>query len=140
MSQENLDFVRNVFGGIDSTDRDALLDALPKLIAQFADPEIEWIEDPARADSHIYRGHEGVLASWARWLEQWDDYGWEAERFVDCGDDVFVAARETGSGSASGATVSAAIFIVITVREQKVVRWREYYDEATALKAIGLEK
>jgi ketosteroid isomerase-like protein len=138
MSQENVDFVRNVFSGVESTDKDALLAALPDLIAQLADPEIEWIEDPTRADSRTYRGHEGVLASWAQWFEQWDEYGWEAERFVDCGgDDVFVAARETGSGAASGATVSSAIFIVITLRDQKVVRWREYYDEATALKAVG---
>jgi ketosteroid isomerase-like protein len=141
MSQENVDFVRSVFGGIESTDKDALLAALPDLIAQLTDPEIEWIEDPTRADSRTYRGHEGVLESWARWFEQWDEYGWEAERFIDCGDDnVFVAARETGSGAASGATVSAAIFIVITLRDQKVVRWREYYDEATALKAVGLQE
>jgi ketosteroid isomerase-like protein len=103
MSQENVELVRSVFSGIESMDKDAVLAALPDLIAQLADPEIEWIEDPTRADSRTYRGHEGVLASWAHWLEQWDDYGWEAERFVDYGDDVFVAARETGSGSAGGA-------------------------------------
>jgi ketosteroid isomerase-like protein len=140
MSQENVELVRNVFGGVESMDKDALLAALPDLIAELANPEIEWIEDPTRADSRSYRGHEGVLASWAHWLEQWDQYGWEAERFVDCGDDVFVAARERGSGSASGASVSAAIFIVITLRDQKVTRWREFYDEATALKAVGLEE
>jgi limonene-1,2-epoxide hydrolase len=38
-----------------------------------------------------------------------------------------------------GSIVSSAIFIVIKVRDQKLVRWREYYDEATALKAAGLE-
>jgi ketosteroid isomerase-like protein len=138
VSQQNLDFVRNVFGGVESMDRDALLGALPELIRQLADPAIEWIEDPTRADSRTYRGHDGVLASWRRWLEQWEDYGWEAERFVDCGDDVFVAARETGSGSSSGATVSSSIFIVITIREEKVLRWREYYNEASALQAVGL--
>ena len=138
MSQENLDLVRTVFDGVESMDKDALLAALPELVAQLVDPGIEWIEDPTRADSRTYRGHEGVLASWAQWLEQWDEYGWEAERFVDCGDDVFVAARETASGAASGATVNAAIFIVITLRNEKVLRWREYYDEASALEAAGL--
>lgn len=140
MSQENVDLVRNVFGSVDSMDNDALLAALPDLIAQLTDPEIEWIEDPTRADSRTYRGHEGVLESWARWLEQWDQYGWEVERLIDCDEDVLVAARETGRGSVSGATVSAAIFVVITLRNGKIARWREYYDEGPALKAVGLEE
>jgi hypothetical protein len=60
-------------------DKEALLAALPDLIAQVADPAIEWVEDPTRADSHSYHGHDGVLASWRQWLEQWDEYGWEVE-------------------------------------------------------------
>jgi len=36
----------------------------------------------------VYRGHEGVRRSWERWLEQWEEYGFEAERFIDRGDDV----------------------------------------------------
>jgi ketosteroid isomerase-like protein len=140
VSQENVDFVRNLVVGTASMDKQALLAALPELIPQIADPAIEWVEDPTRADRHTYRGHDGVLASFTQWLEQWDEYGWEVERFVDYGDDVFVAARETGRGAVSGATVSSAIFIVITVRDQKILRWREFYAEAEALKTVGPEE
>jgi ketosteroid isomerase-like protein len=138
MSQENVEFVRNLVAGAASMDKQALLAALPDLIPQVADPAIEWIEDPTRADSRIYRGYDGVLASWRQWLEQWEEYAWEVERLVACGDDVFVVARERGRGIASGATVSSQIYVVITVRDQKVTRWREYYEEATALEAVGL--
>jgi hypothetical protein len=48
-------------------DKQALLAALPDLIAQTCDPEIEWVEDPQRADGRVYRGHEGLRESWERW-------------------------------------------------------------------------
>jgi ketosteroid isomerase-like protein len=140
MSQENLEFVKGLFAAGSDMDREALLAALPELIAQTCDPEIEWHEDPQRADGRVYRGHSGVRESWERWLDQWDEYGTEAERFVDCGDDVLVVARERGRGARSGATVSARNFIVITFRQGKILRYREFYDEAAALEAAGLSE
>ena len=140
MSQENVDFVRGLWEGAPQMDSQALLAALPELIAQTCDPEIEWIEDPQRADGRVYRGHEGVLESWKRWLEHWDEYGYEVERFVDCGDIVFVVSREHARGATSGATVSAVNYQVITLRDQKILRYQEFYDEAAALEAAGLRK
>ncbi len=138
MSRANAEFVEALFAGASTMRREELLAALPEIVAQVADPAIEWIEDPARADSHVYRGHEGVLASWRQWLDQWDEWGFELERVVDCGEEVFVAARERASGAASGARVSAAIYFVITVHDQKIRCWREYYDEGAARRAAGL--
>jgi ketosteroid isomerase-like protein len=140
MSQENVEFVKGLFAAASDMDKEALLSALPELIAQTCDPEIEWFEDPQRADGGVYRGHDGVRESWERWLDQWDEYGGEAERFIDCGDDVLVYAREHGRGARSGVTVSGRIFIVVTFRNGKVLRYREFYDEAAALEAVGLQK
>ena len=69
MSQENVEFLEGLFSGAADMDKQALLDALPDLIPQICDPEIEWVEDPRRADRRVYRGHEGVRESWERWLE-----------------------------------------------------------------------
>jgi ketosteroid isomerase-like protein len=138
VSSENVEFVRSLFAGAASLPKQALLQALPQLIAQVADPAIEWVEDPTHADSGVHYGHEGVLASWRRWLEQWDDYSAQVEQLIDCGDDVFVVARERASGAASGATVSSRVYVVVTVREQKIARWRSFYDEASARRAAGL--
>jgi ketosteroid isomerase-like protein len=139
MSQENVDLVKGLFVA-QELDKDALLPALPDFIAQTCDPEIEWYEDPQRADARVYRGHSGVRESFERWFDQWDKYGMEAERFVDCGKNVLVVAREHGRGARSGATVSARIFIVITFRDGKALRYREFYDEAAALEAAGLSE
>ena len=140
MSQENLEFVKGFLTAGADADKQALLAALPEVIAQMCDPEIEWVEDPQRADSRVYRGHDGVRESFERWLDQWDEYGMDAERFIDYGDDVFVVAREEGRGATSGATVSARIYLVFTFREGKVLRYREFYEEAAALAAVGLRE
>jgi uncharacterized protein len=138
MSKENVEFVEGLLAGAADMDTHALLAALPDLIAQTCDPDIEWVEDPQRADGRVYRGQEGVQESFERWLEQWDEYGYEAERYVDCGDEVLVVSREHGRGITSGASVSSRIYSVWAIRAGKIARYREFYDEQTALKAVGL--
>lgn len=139
MSSENVEFVRRLLAGVESVGQQELLEALPQVIAQVADPTIEWVTEPAHADSGIHRGHDGVLDAWRQWLEQWDDYGAEVEELIDCGEDVLVVAREHASGSGSGASVSSRVYAVITVRDEKITRWRTFYDEASARRAAGLE-
>ena len=138
MSQENVEFLKGLFAGAAEMDKQALLDALPELIAQTCDPEIEWVEDPRRADRRVYRGHEGVRESWERWLENFDEWGGEVERMVDCGDKVLVVAREEGRGSLSGATISQQNYLVFTFRTGRIARYEEFYEEQDALEAAGL--
>jgi ketosteroid isomerase-like protein len=138
MSNPNVEIVEGLFAASASMDKQALLALLPELIAQTCHTEIEWVEHPDLADSVVHRGHEGVRQSWERWLEQWDEYGFEAERFIDCGDDVLVITREHGRGQASGASASASIYNAFTIREGKIARYQEFYNEQAALKAVGL--
>jgi ketosteroid isomerase-like protein len=138
MSRENVEFAEALVSASSELDQQALLAALPEVIAQTCTPDVEWAEDPKRADGRIERGHEAVRRSWERWLEQWDDYSFEAERFIDCGDDVLIAFREHGRGATSGASVGARNFAVMTMRDGKIARYREFYDEHAALEAVGL--
>jgi ketosteroid isomerase-like protein len=140
MSQENIDFVRGLWSGVPDMDKDELLAALPQLVESTCDPEIEWIEDPSRADARTYRGHEGVIESWRQWLENFDEWGYEVEEVRDRGDRVLATIREEGRGSASGATVSARNYIVMTFRDGKILRYQEFYDQGMALEAAGLSE
>ena len=140
MSQENVEFLQGLLAGAAEMDKQALLDALPELIAQTCDLEIEWVEDPRRADRRVYRGHEGVRESWERWLENFDEWGFEVERMVDCGDKVLVVAREEGRGRLSGGTISQRNYMVFTFRDGKVARYEEFYEEQDALEAAGLRE
>jgi hypothetical protein len=94
MSEQTLAVVEALYAGAADADKQTLLAALPELIAQACDPEIEWVEDPQRADGKVYRGHAGVQESFEQWLEHFDEFGYEAERFIDCGEDVLVVGRE----------------------------------------------
>jgi len=136
MSKENVEFLSNFFAGAKDLDQDALIAALPELIAAGCDPEVEWIEDPSRADGRVYRGHAGVRESWERWLENFVDWGFEVESMTDHGDRVLVVAIEHGRGSTSAARVSARVYMLYTFRAGKVLRYEEFYDEQDALAAL----
>jgi ketosteroid isomerase-like protein len=140
MSQENVEFVKGWFAAAEGMDKQTLLAALPEFVEQTCDPEIEWSEDPQRADARIYRGHEGVRESFEQWLDQWEEYAFEVERIVDCGEAVLAVTHEHGRGTTSGASVSARNFMVLTFRDGKLLRYQEFYDEADALKAAGLSE
>jgi ketosteroid isomerase-like protein len=137
MSEENVELLRGLLAGAADLDKQALLDALPELIAQTCDPGIEWVEDPQRADARVYRGHEGVRESWERWLENFDEYGTDVERMSDYGDKVLVVAREHGRGKRSGATVSQRVYSVVSFRDGKITRYEEFLDEQAAREATG---
>jgi ketosteroid isomerase-like protein len=85
------------------------------------------------------RGLERSILAWG-WLEMWDEWGFEVERIVDCGDNVLVVGRQHASGTASGASVSSAIYQVLTFRSGTIARYQEFYNEEPALKAVGLEE
>jgi ketosteroid isomerase-like protein len=136
VSQENVEFIEGLFAGAQDLDKEAVLAALPQMIPEMCDPEIEWIEDPSRADGKVYRGHEGVRESWERWLENFDEYGLEVESVSDHGDRVLVTGIERGRGRASGAEVSARVYVVCTFRAGKILRYEEFYDEQGARAAL----
>jgi ketosteroid isomerase-like protein len=141
MPSENVEFVRAIFSGSGAMDKEAILAALPVMIPQICDPEIEWVEDPQRADRRVYHGHDGVRESFGRWLEQWGEYDFEPERFVDCPPDkVLVIAREQARGAQSGASVTSRIYTVVTLRDGKILRYQEFYEEPPALEAAGLKE
>jgi hypothetical protein len=83
MSQENVEFVRGLLSTAESMDKEAMLAALPELVPQLCDPEIEWVEDPQRADGRVYRCHDGVMESWRQWLDGFGEYGLEPVRIIE---------------------------------------------------------
>jgi ketosteroid isomerase-like protein len=138
MSQQDVELVRSLFDGMGNADKEALLQMLPELIEQTFDPEIEWVEDPQRADSRTYRGHAGVRESFERWMEGFDNYSFDVEDVIDCGDNVLVIAREHARGAASGAAISSRNYFVLTLRNGKLLRYREFYDgDAARRAAVG---
>ncbi|SRR5216684_6278849 len=136
MSEENVAFVRGLFDGAAGLDKQALLDILPEAVAQAFTEDAVWEEDPGRADRQVWRGHDGIMASWRRWLDQWDDYSFEVGDLEDHDDRVFAVITEQARGESSGANVSATNYLVLTFRDGKVARYQEFYDEHQARAAL----
>ena len=133
MSQENVEIARRWYEV--ATSKADLLAAMPRTMA-FCHPDVEW---SAPEDGTTYRGREGVRRRLEEWLNSFDDYRYEIDRIIDCGDDeVLVKASEVGRGATSGAEVRQTNYELLTIRDGLIVRIREYYDEGKALEAAGL--
>ncbi|HYU59978.1 MAG TPA: nuclear transport factor 2 family protein [Solirubrobacterales bacterium] len=137
MSEENLAIARAIFEGGAGTSKEAILAALPEAIPALIHPDAEWVEAPERVDSTTYRGHDGIRESFERWLEQWGEYRVEPQRFEDHGEKVLVVVHEYGEGHGSGASTEATIYVVLTFRDGKISRYREFYDEEAARSSLG---
>ena|SRR6516165_11823425 len=145
MSQENVKTVRAVMEAYQQPEMmAALVDG--ELDLELADPQIEW--DASRLTemlpdlAEIYRGHEGVRTYWRRWFGAWKDLQFEIEDVLDAGEDVVVLIRNQRQwGRHTGICTELPPYAqVFTMRDGKIVRWRTFPDQMSALKAVGLEE
>jgi ketosteroid isomerase-like protein len=145
MSQENVEIVRATMEAYRNPEVMALL-ASGELDLSLADPEIEW--DASRLETmipdlaEVYRGHEGVRTYWRRWFEAWRDLEFEIQDVLDAGDDVVVLIRNQRQwGRHSGISTELPPYAqVFTLREGKLVRWRTFPSQESALEAVGLRE
>ena len=145
MSEENVETVRAVMEAYQQPEMmAALVDG--ELDLELADPQIEW--DASRLTemlpdlAEIYRGHEGVRTYWRRWFGAWKDLQFEIEDVLDAGEDVVVLIRNQRQwGRHTGICTELPPYAqVFTMRDGKIVRWRTFPDQMSALKAVGLEQ
>ena len=140
MSEENVALVRAVVEAYREPELVARL-VSGELDLSWVDPEIEW--DASRLDkmvpdlAGVYHGHEGVRKYWRRWFEAWRDLEFEIEDVRDSGDDVVVLIKnQHQSGRHSGIRTDLPPYAqVFTVRDGRLVRWRTFPDQASALRA-----
>jgi ketosteroid isomerase-like protein len=77
----------------------------------------------------------------ALYAEAWEALVFEADHFIDAGDDrVIVALRARGTGRGSGVEVEAAAAYVVTLQGGKVIRLELYQTLDKALEAAGLQE
>jgi ketosteroid isomerase-like protein len=143
MSQESVDLVKRLLQMFARREHEAVF--------AFYDTNIEWDASNFGGDvasgvpddlQGIYHGHEGVRTYWRRWLQAWADLEFEVDDVRDAGDDVVALIHNQRQwGRRSGiATDMPPYGLVFTIRNGKVVRWRAFSDEQSALKAAGLSE
>ena len=127
MSVAEVELARRGYEAIARGDFGVLFDVLA--------PDVEW---RAVQDTTTHRGREGVERSISSWTGTWNNWRLEAEEFVDAGEHVVVTVRSSGSGKESGVPVAQRYFQVLTIRDGRIVRFREFADREEALRAAGV--
>jgi ketosteroid isomerase-like protein len=132
MSQENVDFVRSIYGPWGRGDFSS---------ADWADPEIEFVIDAGPA-SGSWTGLAAMAEVWRNFLSTWEGYRTEVDEYRDLDDErVLVLLHVIGHGKSSGVelgqmrTRAANLF---HVRGGKVTRLVLWQDQARGLAELGL--
>jgi ketosteroid isomerase-like protein len=110
----------------------------PESLFALLDDDVEWDYVGAFPESATYYGPDAVRRFFAQWSGAFEGFGFEAEEFVDGGDQVLVLMRQWGRGKATGAAVENRTWQVFTFRDGRIVHCRGYPEKAEALKAAGL--
>ncbi len=85
----------------------------------------------------VYRGHQGYLRFWSRWLDAFEDIRWDPEEMLDLGERVLVTTRQSGHGSGSGVAVSLPVYQLFTLRRGLVVSQQDFLDRSEALRTAS---
>jgi ketosteroid isomerase-like protein len=131
MSEENVETLRRIYGGLAEGDGE--------LFWQHLDPDVVWDErDSDWPEARVYRGTGEVRAFMRRWIGAWEEIRWEAHDYADAGDTVVVTVRQIGKGRGSGARVEQERSQTWTFRDRKVMAFKSFMTRAEADEAAGL--
>jgi ketosteroid isomerase-like protein len=132
MSQENLQIIRDWTAALNRGDLDAWSEA-------WAD-DVDYRAVEGAPDDHgPIRGKAAMRAYVQDWIDTFDQFKVEPLEVIDAGQDRVVAVlRISGRAKLSGVETELTFAALYTVRDEKVVRGREYWTRDEALEAAGL--
>jgi len=140
MSETNVEFVKTLMPRPEFDILEAFESRWPR-VREFYEPrahadlESGFVRGEERTS---YRGLDGFRQTWRDWLEPWDSYRTETERFVDCGDAVLVLVHDYGRRRGMSVEVRLLGAAVWTVREGKLASAFFYTDREEAFRELGV--
>ena len=129
MSKENVEIVQRALEASTRRDNEATF--------ALYDPEVEIY---GQVDGAVYRGLTGVRVFFRDWFAAWSELAYDAEEWIDAGDDVIEALHVRARGRQSGVPVERREWHVWTLRGGKLRRLRVYATKADALETLGLSE
>ena len=132
MSQENIEIVRAWFAAFEPSLDD---------VADFWHPDIDWRAiEGAPDDIGVFRGPEAMRRYYEQWYETFDDLRAAPEELIDAGEQVVAVVHVTAQMKKSDSEIDMRMAIVLTLRDGKIARGREYASKGQALEAAGLSE
>jgi ketosteroid isomerase-like protein len=133
MSEENVELMRRLYGLVN----DAGLEA----VIEFAHPDVEVVPPSDWPGASTLRGRQQVEEFARDWMETFQSFKVEPERFVDPGGEtVVVYVRDRGRIRGSETEIDMRLIHVWTLLAGKIIRWQVFTDESEALEAAGLSE
>jgi ketosteroid isomerase-like protein len=123
MSQENIQTIQALYGGMQTGDIGAVLGLM--------DPAIEWMEAEnfIYADRNPYKGPDYILNNlFMRIVTEWEGFKVIPDEFCDSGDKVIVFGRYQGTYRATDKPINAQMVHVFTLANGKVTKFQQYVD------------
>ena len=131
MSQENVEIVRVIHAAWARGDFRVGADQLA--------PDFEWDQFPEAVEPGTRRGAE-VGDALRNIFEVYKDFRFEANEFIDAGNNVVVTGRSRGIARGSGVDLDMEASMVWTLRRGRLVRNQAFTDRRKALEAAGLRE
>lgn len=121
MSEQNVEFVKGVYGAFDRGD-------VPGVLGAFAD-DIEWFEAEGMPYGGVYHGPDAVAQNvFGPITSDVDGFTLVREEFIGSGDTVVAVVRYTGTGKATGKALDVPAAHVWDIRDGKLARFRQFID------------
>jgi ketosteroid isomerase-like protein len=131
MSRGNLEIVRRLYEAVNTSGVGA--------VAEFAHPDVEVVPPPDWPEAPTLRGREQLEGFAREWMETFQGFKVEPERFVDPGGErVVVHVRDRGRIKGSDAEIDTRLIHVWTLVAGRIIRWQVFADEAQALEDADL--
>jgi len=129
VSEQNVEFVKGVYGAFDRGD-------VPAVLGAFAE-DIEWVEADGMPYGGVYRGPEAVAQNvFGPITEDVDGFALVREEFIASDGTVAAVVRYTGTGKATGKTLDVPAVHVWEIRDGKLARFRQYIDTVKYAEAV----
>lgn len=121
MSEQNIEFVKGVYGAFDTGD-------VPTVLGAFAE-DIDWFEAEGMPYGGRYRGPDAVAQNvFGPITSDVDGFALVREEFIGSGETVVAVVRYTGTGKATGKELDVPAVHVWDLRDGKLARFRQYID------------
>jgi ketosteroid isomerase-like protein len=121
MSEQNVEFVKGIYGAFSRGD-------VPAVLGAFAD-DIEWFEAEGMPYGGLHRGPEAVAQNvFGPITEDVEGFAVTPEQLIGSGATVAAVVRYTGTGKATGKALDVPVVHVWDISDGKLARFRQFID------------
>jgi hypothetical protein len=125
----NVEIIKSLYKAFEEGDLDSIFAILA--------PDVEWIESDGVPYGGTFRGHEAVLEGvFTKIGTEWEHFRANVEQFIDAGNIVVTLGVDSGTYKATGKRMKAPTASIWTLKDGKVIKFRQYIDTLAVANAI----